>query len=228
MPDIVFVILKGILLGVLISLSFGPSSFALIQIGMQKEFKYGIYMSFGVLLSDVVIILVGYFGIAKHWYLEKYRLLVGIIGGLILISYGIFSLFRKIPKQDEQAQLDKKRNFINNLLGPNAGSVTYFLKGFFLTISNIITIVFWIAAIVYINNRVSSSRCILWFFISCCLTIFLFNLIKVFLGTKIKKISNNKFKYIIDKGIGLILLIAGIVLIVIAIYNLEINSFPFS
>lgn len=220
------IILNGLLLGLIISLSFGPSSFALIQIGMQREFKYGIYMSIGVLLSDLTIIIIGYYSIGKNLLLEKYRLTIGILGGIVLISYGLFSFIRKTTNV-ENKQLEKKNNFISKLIGSNVGTPKYFLKGYFLNIFNLITITFWIASIVFISSRVDNIKDIL-LFLGCCFAVFVFNLIKVFLGTKIKKIPNTKFVNIINKVIGLILLIAGISLIVISIYNLHINSFPFT
>ena len=86
------VLLQGILLGLVVSISAGPSFFALVQIGIQRKFKYGLAMSFGISLSDLTLVIVSYFGLASFISGDENTVIIGTIGGGILILFGAYSV----------------------------------------------------------------------------------------------------------------------------------------
>ena len=87
-------ILEGLELGLLLSMMIGPVFFALVTTSMDQGFKQAAILAFGVFLSDLVYVLVTYFGIQALTFIPNVELYLGFFGGLLLIGFGI-SFFRK-------------------------------------------------------------------------------------------------------------------------------------
>ena len=87
-------VFEGIKLGLLLSMMIGPVFFALLTTSMDQGFKQAAILAFGVLMSDVVYVILTYFGV--H-FLSQFPLIeksLGYLGGMILIGFGL-SYIRK-------------------------------------------------------------------------------------------------------------------------------------
>ena len=60
-------IFQGLALGFALALSLGPSFFALIQTSTKRGFKPALGLAFGIFLSDVLCVLLAYFGVAQFF-----------------------------------------------------------------------------------------------------------------------------------------------------------------
>ncbi|MDR2085035.1 MAG: TMEM165/GDT1 family protein [Bacteroidales bacterium] len=248
------VLLQGILLGLVISISAGPSFFALVQIGIQRGFKYGLSMSLGITLSDLTLIIVSYYGLASYINANENAGIIGTIGGIILILYGGYSVITARKKKDkkiivteefeteegneylkpipkpvskrkkEQAEnnpsvyvkKDKTSKF-SKFFGPEAGVLTYFLKGYFINILNPVVLILWAGAVVTVtsmSNENTVRENVFVFFLGSIVMLLIFNILKVLLGKQIKNFLKPKVIEWINIIIGIIFAICGFILII--------------
>lgn len=89
---------EGIKVGLLLSLLAGPILFTLLQTGIEKGFRAGLAVGSGIWISDVLFIVAVYYGLSyvKNFVSgQAFVLTLGIIGGLLLVIFGVGSLLQK-------------------------------------------------------------------------------------------------------------------------------------
>jgi threonine/homoserine/homoserine lactone efflux protein len=136
------IILQGIILGFTLStvFGFGPALFALIQTSIHRGFWSGVQLAFGVFLSDASLIAVGALGFGQIFYMPRNQMAFGIIGGILLVIFGIVTYSRKVKvQQNEEGEADQA-----NTPGP----LTYIFKGFFINFTNPFVWIFWMGVVV--------------------------------------------------------------------------------
>lgn len=207
------IFIEGMILGLSLAFlfGFGPAFFALIQTGIQRGFWSGAFLAFGIILNDAVVVSLSLLGIAQIFTgTENYNLL-GIVGGAILIVFGMVT-FRKKAKT-ESAEEDEI------IKSPNA--ISFIVKGFLLNVANPFVWLFWIGISVGILARFEgdTSHMIL-FFAGTLSVVFTTDLLKTFLASQLKKFVNDKFLVLVNKIAGLALVGFGIYLIVRAVFNI--------
>lgn len=200
-------ILSGIPWGIFLSFMVGPVFFILLETSIIKGFRAALVFDLGVVLGDVVFI-----GIA---YLGSYRLIQSlkddpalfIFGGIIMLVYGIISFISlRKEKKINTKKIDEeiiKKNYLS-----------LFLKGFFLNIINIGVLGFWLAIIISIGPKLEmqTSR-MLTFFGTVIISYLLIDCIKIVLAKKLKSKMTPSNILKIKKGINIVLIVFGIVLI---------------
>lgn len=215
---ITLTLLKGALFGLMVSLSIGPVFFALIQTGIQRGYKQGISMSIGSLLSDIGYILLSYYGLAKLINTKENQLIIGVIGGVVIILFGIYSFLRKEVKEEDADKIlnNPKKHGLKYAIGHNARPIVYFLKGFFLNLLNPFVLIFWLGAVVTTNSMFANkpNYYTLVFFLGSVIILMVCNFLKVFLGKKIKGFLSPKRMNSVNKIVGIILIVCGICLII--------------
>ncbi|GAB4149584.1 MAG: hypothetical protein Fur0041_22660 [Bacteroidia bacterium] len=197
---------QGFLFGMALCFSLGPAFFALIQVSMRYGFLAGIAMSIGVITSDVIYLMLAYFGLSGWLLEEKYALPVGLTGGLLLIAYGLFQVLRKskIETNGEGAVIAAKTSF--------GGTV---LKGFLLNFLNPMILLLWIGAISFASTKFNGiAHEVIIFFIATLATVFLTDTLKALAAGKIKSYLNETSIHKINVIAGIILLVSGVVVIV--------------
>ena len=202
------VVLKGILLGLSIALffGFGPSFIAVFQTALHKGYFKGALMALGVFLSDILMVTVSLLG-AKSVVenSEKYEVL-GVIGGIILIIFGIFIL-KKHAFTTKSEKMDIEINPTHPLL--------YTAKGFLLNIANPFIWIFWAGVVMGVAAPLKAKELnIIIFLASALLTIFTVDLVKVVIANKIKPLINDRFLSGLNKASGFMLIIFGIILLI--------------
>ena len=134
----------------LLTFSFGPSFFALINTGINHGYKTGSLLAFGVVISDFVlcmlIIVLVDFGATNLIHNEKNQRFMGIIAGLILVVFGAFFFKKPIPKGDET--IDVKL--------PSATSMIF--KGFFLNCLNPVVWLLWLGNVTAVSKTLNYSN----------------------------------------------------------------------
>src|SRR6185436_10986889 len=96
---------KGLLLGLIFIVSFGPIFFAIIETSINRGFWAAASMATGTMLSDVFYIMVAFLGVNTFFENTRFKFWLGIGGGILLLIFGIIYLFKK-PKI-EKVELDK-------------------------------------------------------------------------------------------------------------------------
>jgi threonine/homoserine/homoserine lactone efflux protein len=200
-------LIEGMVLGLTLDLffGFGPAFFAEVQTGIHRGFYKGFILVLGVFLNDLVLVALSIIG--AHVIMNtmhKYQIL-GVIGGIILILFGIATYRDKIEITGEDEDI--------NINEPHV--LMYMLKGFLLNIANPFVWLFWPTVVLGVATPFMNSTQDIILFFSGTLSMFLFiDTTKVFLASRIKNYITEKVLHLINKVAGIGLLIFGIVLVV--------------
>jgi len=208
-------LLEGIALGFTLSLvfGFGPALFALIQTSIHRGFWSGALLAFGIFLSDLLLVGFGFIGAVKIFYKPHNQYLFGLLGGIVLIIFGIVTITRKV-KIDRETGEEK---------GPvnKPGPLTYILKGFFINITNPFVWIFWMGVVVgFTANYKGTLLSLVIFFAAALGTIFSFDLLKCFSAYKIKKYLQPHYITWINRVAGIGIVLFGIYLIIRTVFEL--------
>ncbi len=200
-------ILKAIPLGFFLSFMIGPVFFILLETSVIKGFRAAISFDLGVVLSDILFILIAYFSSYRLIQSIKDDPALFIFGGLIMLVYGVISLV-KVKKASRRIHEHDAKEIIKN------DYFSLFIKGFFLNFINIGVLGFWLAIIITFGPQLElqPSRMIT-FFSSVVLTYFITDVMKILLAKQLRKQLNSKNILLIKKGISVVLIISGIVLL---------------
>lgn len=101
-------LLSGILFGCTLALLVGPVFFALLQTSLHKGFRAGLYMVSGIALSDLVYILLAYFGLASFAQEPMFQMVLGTVGGSIMAIFGVVTLIKARGAKQDAATIDTR------------------------------------------------------------------------------------------------------------------------
>lgn len=197
-------IIQGIIMGLTLSVffSFGPALVAEIQTSIHRGFWAASFLAFGVFLSDMTLVTLGFLGAVQIF--ESNKIVLGIIGGIILIIFGIVTFRRKV-----RIDVDNNKSEIKQ---SEPSFITYILKGFFINFTNPFIWIFWMGVVVGFTASYEGDHLLLVVFFSATLgTVLMMDILKIFSAYKIKK-------YIQTHNIVWINRIAGIGLVLFGIY----------
>lgn len=197
--------LNAILLGLGLAFMVGPVFFALIETSITKGFRAAIIFDLGVVIADIVFISIAYFGSAA--FLEKIhgdpRLY--LFGGIILILYGLFTIFYKNPKKiitDKELVIVENNNYLGLVL-----------KGFFLNFINIGVLAFWLTIVIAVSSNFQMDEPkILRYFALVMISYFVVDLIKISIAKQLKKKLTPIVLRKIRQILGVFFIIFGMIL----------------
>lgn len=192
---------EGILLGITLAFLIGPSFFALIQTSIANGFKSGLALAIGIFLSDLLCVFLAYLGASQLLYNSDNKVIVGIIGGIILIIFGMLNVIQKKTIEEKKIEIPK----VNLPL-----TIT---KGFFLNILNPFVIVFWVGSVSVVSSKYDFPLLIIAFFSGTLLTAFTTDILKSLIALKIRHILKPQLVIIINRIAGIVLILFGMSLI---------------
>ncbi len=197
---------QGMLFGIALCFSIGPAFFGLIQTSLKHGYGSGIAMAFGIFISDLIYLLLAYFGLSGWLVDEKYAIPVGIVGGLLLIGYGLVQMMKKTVVSTADGEPIEFRR-------PTRGASV--LKGFLMNMFNPFVVLLWIAAIGLASNKLNNDKgLIILFFVATLATVLGTDILKSLAAGKIKNYLNENVIHKVNMIAGIILMISGVVLIV--------------
>jgi threonine/homoserine/homoserine lactone efflux protein len=196
-------LLKGITLGLLLSISVGPVMLSIIKQSLNNGFGGGMSFAIGVSASDLTLVLVSNIFTELFRSLGQLKTEIGIAGCAFLISVGIYFIFFKKIKVNEAGQQVfkfRKRDYAK-----------IFLSGYFMNTLNPAVFIFWItvSSAVIIHNI--QQRIII--FTACLIIVFSADVAKVVLAGKIRKKLTPHNITLLNRINGIILIGFGIALI---------------
>ena len=187
---------KGITLGLLLSIAVGPVLFSVIKQSLNNGIKGGLSFVLGVSLSDISLVVASNFFTELFTSFNTNRTAIGIMGSTFLISVGIYYLyFKKVKVNEQGSQLLKfrKRDYAKILLA-----------GYFMNTLNPAIIIFWLVQSAAFIEHTINQR----------ITIFSIALVFVLLADILKVVLAGKLRQrLTPKNIGLLNRINGIILI---------------
>lgn len=203
MSSILHPLFEGIILGLTVAISLGPALFALLQTSIKYGVKTGIFLAAGIFMSDLTLVVGFYFGAASIVTDPAYHLVLGMIGGVVMCVFGVYTFFKKVP-QTEQVEA------INEIRVKNKGRVPYFFKGFILNLANPFLWVFWITSMLAINATYGGNQqSVALFFAASLFVILMTDILKVVLANRIKIAGNPQVKLWMNRIVGLLFMILG-------------------
>ncbi|MEN8185713.1 MAG: LysE family transporter [Bacteroidota bacterium] len=197
--------LNAMLLGFGLAFMIGPVFFALIEISITKGARAAITFDIGVILADIIFIYLAYYGSAT--FLEKIQddPRIFLVGGLVLITYGVYTIFYKRTKKiitDKELVIVEKNNYPG-----------LFLKGFFLNFINIGMLAFWLAIVIAVSSSLQTHEMkTLRYFSVVITTFFLTDLLKITAAKQLKKKLTPIVIRKIRIGIGIFFIVFGTIL----------------
>lgn len=197
---------EAVVIGFFLAFMIGPVFFMLIQTSIIKGARAAIVFDLGVMLGDIVFILMAYYG--SKSLLEKIKddPRMFLVGGLILLVYGIITFLDKSQKraiQDETLVLPEKSNYTK-----------LFIKGFLLNFINVGVLAFWLGMIVVVGPNLEMDPSKIFNYFAIILVSYLITDIgKIILAKQLKKKLTPKVIYKIKRTMGILLMIFGVALL---------------
>ena len=145
-----YALIKGLSLGLLLSISVGPLLFTTIKQSINNGTRGGLAFIAGVSLSDVLLAVLVNFFTELFTRIITGKEIVGIIGSLFLVGVGVYFLFFKKIKVSEDGQPNgrfRKRDFFK-----------LFATGFLMNILNPGIWFFWLGAATTLAEHTIEQR----------------------------------------------------------------------
>lgn len=196
---------NAIILGLSLAFMVGPVFFTLIETSITKGVRAAIIFDSGVVLADIVFISIAYYGSVAILKKIQDDPRLFLIGGLVLIIYGLFTIFYKKSKK---AVTDKELVVVenNNYLG-------LFVKGFFLNFINIGVLAFWLAIVIAASSNFQMDELkIFKYFALLIASYMVVDLIKIIAAKQLKRKLTPVVLRKIRQVLGILFIVFGIVL----------------
>ncbi len=199
-------VLKGALVALSLTLGFGPVLLVQFEASINRGFRAGASVISGLYASDVFLVTLCYLGFTRFLEQQEYKLIMGLMGGIIIIAFGLSLLIKQVT-----FNIPNKARTIKT---KSSHLIQYFVKGFMINITNPFAIVFWlgILSIAGTNFGIYSSS-FYTFFIAVFVFAFGCDLLKVFFFSKANKFFTPKLLKWINRIMGSILIMLGAVII---------------
>lgn len=196
-------IIAGLLLGLALVFSVGPVIFTIIKLRINYGISSAFYFIAGVWLSDLLWVVTANLFSTLLESLQIYKVQIGTVGGIFLISLGLYYLFFK--KYHSKQEMDE---------GVKIGNATHarlFITGFLINTLNPGVIALWLAAA---TKSISSSLEEKIVTFSICLSMNIAaDFFKINLAGKLRNKLNDKNITIVNKISGSMFLLFGLALI---------------
>jgi threonine/homoserine/homoserine lactone efflux protein len=195
--------IKGIGLGLLLSISVGPILFSIIKQSLNNGHKGGMAFVLGVSASDIALVLISNVFTQLFAELNQYRTYIGIAGCIFLVTMGIyFIFFKKIPVTQEGKQLLQFRKMDYAKMA---------FAGFVMNTLSPACILFWITwSTAFIVHSIQQRIVI---FTTCLALVLALDIAKVMLAGKIRNRLTPHNIHLLNRINGAILVIFGVALI---------------
>lgn len=206
-------LIKGVTLGLLLSIAVGPVLFSIIKYSINTGHKGGFAFVAGVSVSDFTLAILSNVFTALFEAISSHKQVIGISGSIFLILMGFYFLFLKKVKINEQGKMI-------DVVMRGRDYVRMFFSGFFMNILNPAVFLFWLTASTTFINHTIRERIVL--FLTCLLLVLAADVTKVMLAGKIRNRLTPHNIQLINKLNGLILIGFGVALI----WSLASHNFP--
>ena len=201
---------EGMILGFTLAVMLGPAMFTLIQTSIHRGMYRGVLLAGGIFLSDLALVFLCFVGAVQVLGNQRNYLVFGIIGGVILMAFGIVTYMRKVNITGENSFSEMKM----------PGPLTYIFKGFFLNFANPFVWIFWVSVMVTVTtSHGGDQQATMAFFAGTLFTILTTDIIKVIVASRLKRYLQPKVLIRLNHAVGILLVGFGIYLLVRTFLN---------
>ena len=192
--------LEGMLFGVIPVFFVGPVLFTLLHASLRDGFRAGAWVATGIAVSDVVAIALVALGLGPILTTGHAEWLLEIVGGAILLGFGVVLVGRRAPRVEVNA--------------PPRRVVALFAAGFLVNFVNPFVFAFWIGAIGGVTARHGFGLApIASFFAGTVTTIYVTDLLKARLASALERRLTDRARIWTQRASGLALLGFGLYLV---------------
>jgi threonine/homoserine/homoserine lactone efflux protein len=207
--DEAMILLKGILIGMFVSLPVGPLGLLSIQRTINNGWKTGFLSAFGAVTSDLFYSSIAVLGISFiDNFVKKHKHLINGLTGVLFLIVGINILISGIEKQGI------KETPVEETLHP-------FFSHFLMGLSNPMTFIIFFAIFTKIGMYVDNEKVLLH--IIFVLFIYMGSCLQWLITTNLIEITKKRFKFesfiFMDRIIGVVIILFGIVSILRGLFQ---------
>jgi threonine/homoserine/homoserine lactone efflux protein len=195
-------VLKGILVGLFMAISVGPTLFVMIRYSLNFSYKSGLAFVMGVSVSDIMYVTLA--NLAASWleYLKPYERYMAIGGGLVLMAIGLSGMLKK-HKPVRPATTKQEI--------PGGHYFKIALSGYLVNTLNPALLFSWLGAVTITVNKSVPYRIIM--FATCLVLILGLDFVKVFLADKIKQTLTMRRILYVQRFSALCIFLTGVFLL---------------
>lgn len=213
---ILHIVIESFLAGLALSMLLGPAFFMILQTSLERGFRCAVRFALGVFLSDAFLVTLCILGASQLFNNPSVSKVIGVVGGGLLVLIGFYAFRRKevfrgvfSDKARQADQVTQKWPSYWQDLG----------KGFVMNLANPSVWLFWFVLVGSILAQYTDAaghvvRYRVFLFFAVMLgTVFSIDCLKSFVAARLKKIINEKVVSVINKVVGVVLMLFGIYLI---------------
>ena len=197
-------LLKGLLLGFLLSISIGPVIFAILKQSLTNGRRAGYIFVAGVSASDIALLTICNIFTALFAMVLSHKTMIALLGAGFLLLMGLYIIFfKKIkfePGEEDKEKTMRKRDLL-----------AIFASGFFMNTLNPSVFLFWFAWTAAIGVSAIESNNALHYklivFGTCLLFVLISDLAKVALADVLRPGLTQKNMVFINRISGVIILV---------------------
>ncbi len=205
-------IIKGIGLGITLSILAGPAFFLLIYTSLRLGWQASLLFALGVWLSDFIYLTVAYLGVShflEQWLANQW---VGLLVGLFIAVAGIVFILRARksappPIITRKIKLRTRTQFM------------LFFQGFFLNLGNPFVIIYWVS-LATVGSTFSDYNTFI-FLLSILGGLIISDLLKIYRANYLTKFLTPRIMKLANVVLGIALAIAGMILAIRSILYLN-------
>ena len=215
-------IIKGLLIGIIASAPMGPVGILCIQRTLNKGRWEGFATGVGASLSDIIYAIITGFGLKFVIDIIEdpvIALWLKTIGGILLFLFGIYTFMSK-PKETTKVVKRNKGTLLQN-----------FLTGFAVTISNPLIIFLFVATFamftfIIVENFIAQIIGYLFIVIGALLWWY----VLTWLVDKVRNNYNMRFIFIINRSIGIGMMLGAVLMILSTVtgHAIDLSDFRFT
>ena len=208
-------IAKGLLLGIILSISIGPVIFAILKQSLTNGKVAGYTFVAGVSASDITLLTVCNVFTQLFALVLQHKSIIAMMGAGFLLLMGLYTLFFK--KIEVVKMMDNKQQPMRNrdLLG-------VFISGYLMNTLNPNVFLFWFAWTAAIGSSAAATESPISYklmvFGTCLLFVLISDLAKVFLAGSLRPRLTEKTLLWVNRISGIIVLIFSAVLFYSALF----------
>jgi threonine/homoserine/homoserine lactone efflux protein len=200
------IVLEGIFSGLVLAILVGPVFFTLLQTSIERGFKSGVYVAFGIAASDSLYVALSYLGLSSLFNSAEFQVYLSYVGGSIILCFGAYYLFiksRKLTNFNNLEHVEEKSPF------------RLMAKGFIINGFNPMVLIFWIGTISIATGQLgyTSNGKAITFLASIIITVLITDIIKAKLADKLRVLLTSRLIKIMNIVLGLVMFALGLKLL---------------
>jgi len=197
-------ILKGLLLGLILSISIGPIIFAILKQSLTSGRNAGFAFVAGVSFSDMSLLIICNVFTTLFTIVLTHKSIIAMLGAGFLLLMGLYTLFFKKIQLEKVGEQHTKKMRTRELVG-------VFISGYLMNTLNPNVFLFWFAWTAAIGTNASETNNPILYkvlvFGTCLVFVLLSDLLKVVLANTLRPKLTEKTMLWVNRVSGIIILI---------------------